>query len=213
MGLAIGTYDGEAVAHAVHARRRRRSLRGGVVFLSSAVLSIALAGCGEGVATTPRAKPATIAFTSPSLSGRAAGPGGSIPARYTCDGTDTIPSFKWGAVPPNTAAVALFLLKVERTKRAAGGGVSAEVKIEWAVAGLSPGVHEIPAGKLPQGVAASSRYSICPTRGSAATYIFQLVAMSQRPELGPRFDATRLFQAAESSSLGGGTLTSSYKRT
>jgi phosphatidylethanolamine-binding protein (PEBP) family uncharacterized protein len=211
MGLAIGTYDGKAEMHTARARRRRSSLRGGAIALSCAVLFIALAGCG-GAAPPQRAKAARIALTSPALTG--SGLGGPIQVRYTCDGADATPPFRWGAVPPNTASLALFLLRVARTQPTAGGSVSAAVNIEWAVAGLSPRIHEIPVGRLPRGaVTGSKRYSICPTRGGAATYIFQLVAMAQQPAVGPHFNATKLFQEAESVSVGRGTLTSSYKRT
>jgi hypothetical protein len=220
MGLAIGAYDKEAGVPDVRVQRGRRSLRGGLVVSSGVALSIALAGCGGGVARPATAKTSAIAFSSPALTGRTAltggvaGAGRSISARYTCDGADISPSFKWGAVPANTAALALFLLKVERSTQTGGGRISAQVQVEWAVVVLSPGVHEIPAGKLPRGaVVASSSYRICPARGQAATtYIFQLAALPQRPVVGPHFDATKLFQAAEGSAVATGTLTSSYKR-
>jgi len=133
--------------------------------------------------------------------------------RYTCDGSNTTPSFRWGSVPSSTAELALFLFKVDSSTPAAGGRSRVQASVEWAVAGLPPSIHAIPAGKLPHGaIAAGKPYSICPTKGSAGTYIFQLNAMSQRLRVAPHFDPTRLFQEAEGSTVGSGTFSSIYKR-
>ena len=145
------------------------------------------------------------------VGGRSAAP--TIPVRYTCDGTDTTPSFRWGPVPPSTAELALFLLKIDRTVPGANGTSSVQASIEWAVAGLSPKIHTIPAGKLPPGaVAASKRYSICPAKGTPGAYFFQLNAVSHRLAVGPHFDATSLFREVEGSTLASGTFASTYKR-
>jgi phosphatidylethanolamine-binding protein (PEBP) family uncharacterized protein len=137
----------------------------------------------------------------------------TIPVRYTCDGTDIPPSFRWGPVPPGTAELVLFLFKVDRSVPAANGRNSVQVSVEWAVAGMSPKIHTISAGKLPPGaVAASKRYSICPAKGSEGAYFFQLNAVSRRLAVGPRFDATSLFREVEGSTVGSGTFASTYKR-
>jgi phosphatidylethanolamine-binding protein (PEBP) family uncharacterized protein len=134
--------------------------------------------------------------------------------RYTCDGTDTTPSFKWGAVPANTASLALFLLKLGRSTPSGNGNVSVEVKLEWALAGLSPRIHEIPAGNPPRGAITSrKRYSICPRKGAVGTYLFQLNALSRTPAVGPHFDPNQLFNEAEGSTVASGNFTSTYKRT
>jgi hypothetical protein len=116
-------------------------------------------------------------------------------------------------VPPGTAELALFLFKVDRSTPTANGRNSVQVSVEWALAGLSPSIHAISAGKIPDGaIAAGKRYSICPAKGGPATYIFQLNALSQRLPVAPRFDATRLFQEAENSTVASGTFASIYKR-
>lgn len=165
-------------------------------------------------ARTARTKPQPLAFTSPSITvGGAPGAAPTIPVRYTCDGSDTTPSFRWGPVPPGTAELALFLFKVDRSTPTANGRNSVQVSVEWALAGLSPSIHAISAGKIPDGaIAAGKRYSICPAKGGPATYIFQLNALSQRLPVAPRFDATRLFQEAENSTVASGTFASIYKR-
>lgn len=145
--------------------------------------------------------------------GAAPGAAPTIPVRYTCDGHDTTPSFRWGPVPSGTAELALFLFKVDRSTPAANGRSSVQVSVEWAVAGLSPSTHAILAGKLPHGaIAGAKRYSICPAKGGPTTYIFQLNALSQQLPVTPRFDPTKLFQEAESSTVASGTFASTYKR-
>lgn len=215
MRLTIGTYDGGIGVRVIHVRCRSRSLFRGAIVLLSVVLSAACAGCGTGgAASTAAAKSRAIAFTSPSITGGGvSGAGPTIPVRYTCDGTNTTPSFRWGPVPPSTAELALFLFKVDRSAPAANGRRSVQVSVEWAVAGLSPSIHAISAGKLPHGaVAASKRYSICPAKGSPGTYIFQLNAISHQLAVAPHFDATRLFQEAEGSTVASGTFASTYAR-
>jgi phosphatidylethanolamine-binding protein (PEBP) family uncharacterized protein len=217
MRLTIDTYDGKVEAPTMRVRRRSRrpSRRGAIVSLGVA-LSLACAGCGSGAggATTAAAKSQPIALTSPSIAGTGAQRVVStIPVRYTCDGTNTTPSFRWGPVPSSTAELALFLLKVERSAPSANGSNSVQVAVEWAVAGLSPKIHAIAAGKLPHGtVTAGKRYSICPPKGGPVAYIFQLTAISRLLTVAPHFDATKLFQEAEGVTVGSGTFASSYKR-
>jgi phosphatidylethanolamine-binding protein (PEBP) family uncharacterized protein len=197
--------------------RRSRSPRLGAAISSSVVLVLALAfaGCGtSGGAATAGSRQPQIAFTSPSMNvGQTQGGGLTIPVRYTCDGADTTPSFRWGAVPPNTAQLALFLFRLGRSTPTGNGNVRVEIKLEWALAGLSPKLHEIRAGKLPRGaVSARKPYSICPPKGKAASYLFQLNALSRPLAVGSHFDANKLLQAVEAPTVGSGTFTSSYKR-
>lgn len=138
----------------------------------------------------------------------------TIPVRYTCDGTNTTPSFRWGAVPPSTAQLALFLFKIGPSVSGPGSASRVEATIEWAVAGLFPSIHEIPAGRLPHGaVAGSKRYSICPAKGEVGNYVFQLNALSHPLAVKPHFEANTLFRDVESLTVASGVFTSSYKRT
>lgn len=214
MRLEIDTYNREAGAPSARFPRRGRSSRICAGVCLSVALAIAGVGCGGGGgASTAAAKSRAIAFTSPSIAnGSTPGRVQTIPVRYTCDGANTTPSFRWGAVPPNTAELALFLFRIARSVSVAGHSANAEVAVEWAVAGLSPSLHAISAGKLPDGAVAARRYSICPAKGSTGTYIFELNAVSRRLRVRPRFDATALFREAEGSTLGSGTFASVYKR-
>lgn len=219
MRFAIGTHHGQTWANAARAGWPTRSLCRLTVVSLSIVLSATAAGCAGGVdrggASTAAASPKPIAFTSPAIAGgRASGTGQTIPVRYTCDGTDTTPSFNWGPVPADTAELALFLLKIGGAVSTSGSGGGAQAAVEWAVAGLSPNLHAISAGKLPHGtVAASPRYSICPAKGDVGTYVFQIEALSHQLAVEPSFNATRLFVAAEGVTVASGTFTSTYKRT
>jgi phosphatidylethanolamine-binding protein (PEBP) family uncharacterized protein len=199
----------------MNAWRRSCSLRMSAAALS-VMLPLALAGCGSGGgAATAGSKQAQIAFTSPSIAGeRTSGQEGqTIPVRYTCDGSDTTPSFRWGAVPPNTAQLALFLFKLGRQTPTNNGRVRVEIKVEWAVAGLPAGIHEVPAGKLPRGaVVAGKRYSICPSKGTASSYLFQLNALSRPLAVKPHLSAVKLLREVERPTVASGTFVSSYKR-
>jgi phosphatidylethanolamine-binding protein (PEBP) family uncharacterized protein len=213
MRLITDIYERAVGVRAVRWPRLRPLCRA-IAISSSVALSIASAGCGSGGASTAATKLPAIAFGSPSIIGnRASGKAPTIPARYTCDGKDTMPPLGWGAVPPGTAELALFIFKVERSvPNSTGGGVA--VSVEWAVAGLSPKIHAISAGKLPHGaVAASKRYSICPPKGKSGIYIFQISAVSRRFAVRPHFNAVQLFKESEGSTVASGTFTSTYKRT
>jgi hypothetical protein len=81
------------------------------------------------------------------------------------------------------------------------------------VAGLPSNIHGFPAGKLPPGAITSrKRYSVCPAKGSAGTYVFQLSALAQRLGVAQGFDPAGLFSAVEGATVGAGNFTSTYKR-
>jgi phosphatidylethanolamine-binding protein (PEBP) family uncharacterized protein len=196
--------------------RWNRPVSGATVALAGVLLCLAPAGCGGSgkAATAGTGKQTPIAFGSPSFGKGGKGGVKSIPVHYTCDGANTTPSFTWGAVPPNTASLTLLLLKLGRSEgQSASGNTRVAVKIEWAVTKLSPTIHAIPAGKLPHGARVVGKpYSICPPKGSAAVYVFQINAMSRKPAVGPGFSQLKLFQETESAALASGSFTLGYKR-
>lgn len=202
--------------HTVRVRRRDRGVWAGALASLGIALSLVSLGCGSGGAASTAAapKPQPITFTSPAMVHRGtAGKIQTIPVRYTCDGSDTIPSFKWGPVPRNTAELTLFLFRVGRTVTVPGGGARVQATIEWAVSGLSPKIHTITVGKLPHGaVAVSKRYSICPTKGKPGQYVFQLNALSHRLLVKAPSSANRLFQAAQGATVASGSFIMNYKR-
>lgn len=89
-----------------------------------------------------------------------------IPARYTCDGSNTTLPVRWGKLPAATKEVVLFLVHLGPTG----------FLYDWAVAGLYPDTHGIAAGKLPAGAVVGrsstghAAYSICPPKGKRVAY-------------------------------------------
>ncbi len=116
-----------------------------------------------------------------------------IPARYTCDGGDLSIPLHWEEVPHGTAELALFILDERR----------GESSVDWAVAGLSPALSGLAAGRLPAGAVVGRNsfgqdgYSTCPERGQEQIYIVALFALPHRLPLGPGFDAEALHQQVE----------------
>jgi phosphatidylethanolamine-binding protein (PEBP) family uncharacterized protein len=198
----------------------RRSLHAG--FCALLLSGLALSGCSS--SSEPKA--VTIPFKSPALVGA------SLPARYTCDGKDISPPMEWGAVPPATKELAVFILGL--TPDRATGGYSTSV--EWSVAGVNPALHRLAAGKLPlgahlgrdlsvsrKGKAKTSRaskpkhYSICPAKGTAQRYQFALYAIPPTIAIAPKFVGIQLLEAiADPESRyrahAGGAFVASYKR-
>ncbi|HEV3035007.1 MAG TPA: hypothetical protein VGX72_09470 [Solirubrobacteraceae bacterium] len=174
--------------------------------LAGAVL---LAGCGSGTATDP-----AIPLKSPAFAHS------TIPARYTCDGQNVAPPFEWGAVPPGTRELVLFMLGF--TPQGSSHGVS--VTVEWVVAGLNPQLHGLPAGKLPPGARLAltstgqpQRYSMCPAKGTSKQYQFELYALPGGDAVAPEFQGLSLLAALNPrgqarSPVPHGTLDAEYRR-
>jgi phosphatidylethanolamine-binding protein (PEBP) family uncharacterized protein len=144
-------------------------------------LALALAGCGSS-GTTP-AKIVPIPFRSRALVSSA------LPALYTCDGKDVPPPLEWGAVPSGTRELALLIIGL--TPALVSNSYS--LSIEWAVAGIDPGLHRLPAGKLPAGAhlgsttAGKTSYVICPKRGKQELYQFTIYAVPPTVRIPPEF--------------------------
>jgi phosphatidylethanolamine-binding protein (PEBP) family uncharacterized protein len=162
----------------------------GVVLL----LALALSGCGRsGAATTTNDSPApsasVISFTSPAVHGE------SLPAQYTCDGKNIHPPLEWGAIP--SGASELLLLVVGLKPTSTPGNYRASV--EWAVAGLNPGLRRLSAGQLPPGAHIGTdsdrkrTYSICPKKGVAERYQFVLYALPSTLKVSPNFAGLTVF--------------------
>ncbi|MGA2454536.1 MAG: hypothetical protein ABSG93_13545 [Solirubrobacteraceae bacterium] len=154
---------------------RRRKITAGAVLLSALVL----AGCG-GTSANDVAK---IAFASPALVN------GRIPALYTCNGRNISPPLEWGAVPPGTGELAVFVLGFTPNP----GGKTYAATIEWAVARVNPALHKLAAGVLPAGATVGrnsenkKRYSICPKNKKVIQYQFELYAVSASASIPANF--------------------------
>jgi phosphatidylethanolamine-binding protein (PEBP) family uncharacterized protein len=104
--------------------------------------------------------------------------GGLLASRYTCDGGDSSLPLQISDVPAGTAELALDVLNLEP--------VNGALYFDWAVAGLSPSVHSIAAGKLPHGAvvgvnsSGQTGYSLCPPKGKSVTYVAVLFALPHK---------------------------------
>jgi Raf kinase inhibitor-like YbhB/YbcL family protein len=140
--------------------------------------------------------------------------GGSIPARYTCDGEDVSPPLEWSGVPEGTKSLALTCDDPD---------APAGLWVHWVVFDLPPS-----ATGLPEGVPVTPEISgggrqgkndfrkigyggPCPP-GGTHRYVFTLYALDST--LGLPAGATRqdLLAAIKNHTLGEATLTGTYSR-
>ena len=162
-------------------------------------------GVTSGGSSTGGEPAVTIAVTIPGLLKE-----DYIPALYTCDGADTSFPVRWSNVPPGTAELAMFLVKLNSP--------AAHPFYDWAVAGLSPNSRGVEAGRLPSDAVVGRNgfgkvgYSICPPRGSVEEhFVLRLLALPHSIAAKSGFDPEALFNEAERSTkvvgLAGGVYT------
>jgi phosphatidylethanolamine-binding protein (PEBP) family uncharacterized protein len=133
-----------------------------------------------------------------------------ISATYTCDGADISPPVSWSQIPPHTVELQLFVFNFLPV----GGKLFAD----WGVAGLSPSLHGLAAGKLPAGAIVGrnsrgqTRYSVCPAKGANTRFAFLLYALPKRIAVKPGFNADALREQALHGADHAGLLAFSYRR-
>jgi phosphatidylethanolamine-binding protein (PEBP) family uncharacterized protein len=168
-------------------------------------------GAPEPGITPQQRREATVAsmtLASPSSQPSSAGPQ-ALPATYTCDGKGTSPALSWQGVPGGTAELVLFAMNVQP--------VEGKLFFDWAVAGLSPDLEEIEAGKLPKGAVVGRNgfgktgYEICP-EGGGETYVFTVFALPRKLSPAPGFDPSVLRREVLGASGNVGLLALSYIR-
>jgi phosphatidylethanolamine-binding protein (PEBP) family uncharacterized protein len=170
-----------------------------------------LAGCGSSGSTATQV--ANVPFKSPAIVGT------SLPARYTCDGRNIPPPLEWGSVPAKAGEVAVFIIGV--TPRSSSNGY--KLTVEWAVAGVNPGVHRLAAGRLPRGAHlgvnsdGKRRYSICSSKRTRKLYQFELYALPASLKISPGFAGYPVLAAlthtkASPSVIAHGAFDAIYKR-
>lgn len=133
-----------------------------------------------------------------------------ISAHFTCDGANTSPPISWSHVPSNTAEIDLFLFNL--------APVHGKLFANWAVAGLSPKLRSLSAGRLPAGAILGRNshgqvaYSLCPAKGPAVRYAFLMYALPKKIPVSPGFNAEALREKALHTAESAGLLGLSYKR-
>ncbi len=178
--------ESQKASRSVSARSRGLAAAGALAVASS------LAGCGSG----SRAASSNVTKAPPRVAQPALKPGASetspvaplsrrsapvsikvastartsgefIGRRYTCGGANISPPVTWKNVPSDAKEVLVFV----KTVGFAGSALN------WAVAGLSPSLHGLAAGKLPSGAIVGRNsygrdaYSVCPGQGPAGVSI------------------------------------------
>lgn len=168
-------------------------------------------GAPEQAPTPAEIANATVAdmrLESPAITASAGAPG-RLAAPYTCDGDDSWPELRWSGVPAGTAELALFVMNVQP--------VEEKLFVDWALAGLDPGLTEIQAGELPKGAIVGTNgfgkrgYELCPS-GGGEIYMFAIYALPR--ELSPKqgFDARELRKEVLDLSGNVGLLPAVYER-
>jgi phosphatidylethanolamine-binding protein (PEBP) family uncharacterized protein len=139
------------------------------------------------------------------------GSGSKIPVRYTCDGADTSPPVKWGAIPAGTAELGLFVLDNEAE--------TGKASVYWGVMGLQPTLKGVSAGKLPPGAIVGrnsfgqTRYTVCPAKSAGTRhYAVALLALPRAVAAKPGFSANALFKTVLHTAEYGGLAIFAYKR-
>lgn len=133
----------------------------------------------------------------------------ALPAEFTCDGKGVSPALRWQGVPEGSAELVLFAMNMRP--------VAGKLFFDWAVAGLSPDLEEIEAGKLPKGAVVGrnsfgkAAYEICPESGEE-TYILTLFALPKKLSPSQGFDPLALRKSVAGVSGNVGLLALSYRR-
>jgi phosphatidylethanolamine-binding protein (PEBP) family uncharacterized protein len=132
-----------------------------------------------------------------------------IPAHYTCDGADIAPPVSWEGVP--RGATELLLLVVDLN-------VNTHLSVSWAVAGLEPSLHGLPAGVLPtqailgRNSAGRDSYSICPPKGVPTHFGVLLFALQRGLGLHRGFDPELAYHEAVKQAVAEAQSGFSYQR-
>lgn len=158
--------------------------------------AVTVTGTEETAAAAP-APPAAPAATALTLQSPAFAAGGSIPAEYTCQGTDAVPPLRVGGVPPEAKGLALIVEDPDVPREIRPDGMWDH----WVVWNIPPGTTSL--DELPPG-AVEGRNSWernewggpCPPSGEHR-YYFRLYALDAPLELDPKAGKNELRHAME----------------
>ncbi len=179
------------------------------------ILIVVLTACGGKPAapSSPSGEaPAALTITSPAFE-----PGGTIPAKYTCNGDDGSPVLEWSAPPKGTQSLALIMDDPD---------APIGTWVHWVVYNLPPdatGLAEgasqakasafnLPVGAI-QGKSSFGRGDYggpCPPSGTHR-YFFKLYAID-KPITSPGLDKAALLEAMQGHVLATGELFGTYTK-
>jgi Raf kinase inhibitor-like YbhB/YbcL family protein len=135
-------------------------------------------------------------------------PGGAIPKRFTCDGTDVSPPLRWTAPPRRTRSLALVF--EDRS--------TAPPFMHWLAWGVAPRVRAlVPGARLTlQGRNDFGRTGYggpCPPSGTKHRYVFRVYALRKPLKLAAGATARDLARALKRGNiLGQASLVGTYRR-
>jgi Raf kinase inhibitor-like YbhB/YbcL family protein len=191
--------------------RASKPFRPAAAALALMGLAVGLTGCSTGAGSTV-ALPSGNGTGELRLSSPAFADGGSLPARFTCDGQSIPPGLRW-SVPTQPAEYVLVLTDPE-----AQGGTF----VDWVLYGISPTYDNAGEGQGPPGARQGTNdlgkigYAApCPPLADPAHhYVFTMYALSsprtQGLESGASLD--QVIRRLSCCILASGTLTGTYRR-
>lgn len=136
-------------------------------------LATATAGQSAGPTAAPAATVAAQGGVTLQLTSTAFADGGTIPKKYTCDGSSTSPALKWSGAPANTASFALIVDDPDAPSGTFTHWVAFDIPANQAE--IAQGAQT--AGKAGQNSARRNGYTgPCPPSGSHH-YVFKLFAL------------------------------------
>lgn len=186
--------------------------RGPSAVAAAALAGIALwsaTGCGGGGDTVTGAAPAAadrMQLTSPAFAD-----GGSIPVRFTCNGSGVSPPLDWRGTPDGASSLALLVEDPD-----APGGTF----VHWTVWDIAPRARGVLAGTVPAGAAQGDNSAgdrgytgPCPPKGDAAHhYVFSVYALRRPLDLQDGAAPADVRTAISAAAIARGRLTGRFGR-
>ncbi|UGS38115.1 Putative lipoprotein LppC [Capillimicrobium parvum] len=175
----------------------------------AAGIALAAPGCGGSDGTVTGPAPAArdrMQLTSPAFID-----GGSIPPRFTCNGSGVSPPLDWRGTPDGARSLALLVEDAD-----ASGGTF----VHWTVWDLAPKVRGVLSGSVPAGAregensAGDKAYAApCPPKGDAAHhYRFSVYALREPLGLDQGAPAQDVRDAIAQQAIARGRLTGRFER-
>jgi phosphatidylethanolamine-binding protein (PEBP) family uncharacterized protein len=165
----------------------------------------AVSGCGGSTASrtvarhevpTPPSSGQQQALKAQIALGSAAVRNEQVAAHYTCKGANESMPFAWAGVSPQSKELVLEVKSF--------GSTVTHLTYNWLVAGISPKLQRIEAGKLPPGAIVGRNsdgkvgYSLCPAAGSPRTIVsINLLAYPKKLSFKPGWEEHDLSRQVE----------------
>jgi Raf kinase inhibitor-like YbhB/YbcL family protein len=126
----------------------------------------------------------------------------SIPAKYSCDGSDISPHLSWTGIPDKTESLALILSDPDAPNGTFYHWILFNMPKK--MTSLQEAISSLPAGiKVGKNSWGKMQYNgPCPPKGATHRYIFTLYALDTTLNLAAGADADKLIEAMQNHILG-----------